>query len=106
MHGDSTWIWSTNGENKVCKLKMALYGFKQSPRAWFGRFAQAMVSLGYKQSQGDHTPFIKHSQDGKLTLLLVYVDDIIIAGDDELEKQTLRERLATQFEMKDLRKLR
>ena len=65
---------------------MALYGFKQSPRAWFGRFAQAMVSLGYKQSQGDHTPFIKHSQDGKLTLLLVYVDDIIIAGDDELEK--------------------
>jgi len=35
--------------------------------------------------------FIKHSQDGKLTLFLVYVDDIIIAGDDELEKQTLEE---------------
>ena len=97
---------ATNGGNKVCRLKKALYGLKQSPRAWFGRFTQAMVSLGYKQSQGDHTLFIKHSQDGKLTLLLVYVDDIIIAGDDELEKQTLRERLVAQFEMKDLRKLK
>jgi len=95
---------ATNGGNKVCRLKKALYGLKQSPRAWFGRFTQAMVSLGYKQSH--HTLFIKHSQDGKLTLLLVYVDDIIIVGYDELEKQTLRERLATQFEMKDLRKLR
>ena len=95
---------ATNGRNKVCRLKKALYGLKQSPQAWFGRFTQAMISLGYKQSH--HTLFIKHSQDGKLTLLLVYVDDIIIVGYDELEKQTLRERLATQFEMKDLRKLR
>ena len=50
--------------------------------------------------------FIKHSYDGKLTLLLVCVDDMIIAGDDEIEKQTLKERLAAQFEMKDLGKLK
>nr|KYP49502.1 Putative transposon Ty5-1 protein YCL074W family [Cajanus cajan] len=65
-----------------------------------------MVSLGYKQSQGDHTLFIKHSQDGKLTLLLIYVDDMIIASDNEKEKQNLREKLASQFEMKDLGKLK
>ena len=52
---------ASNGGNKVCRLKKALYGLKQSPRAWFGRFTQAMLSLGYKQSQGDHTLFIKHS---------------------------------------------
>ena len=91
--------------NKVCRLKKALYGFKQTPRAWFGRLTQAMVSLGYRQSQGDHSLFIKHSQNGKLTLLLVYVD-MIITSDDEIEKQTLRERLTTQFEMKDLGKLK
>ena len=39
---------ATNGGNKVYILKKALYGLKQSPRAWFSRFTQAMVSLGYK----------------------------------------------------------
>ena len=47
-------------EGKVCKLRKALYGSKQSPRAWFGRFTQAMRSVGYKQSNGDHTLFFKH----------------------------------------------
>ena len=47
-------------KNKVCRLKKALYGLKQSPRAWFGRFRKVMLSLGFKQSQGDLTLFIKH----------------------------------------------
>ena len=51
--------------NKVCKLKKALYGLKQSPRAWFGRFSKVMKDSGYKQSQGDHTLFIKHSASGE-----------------------------------------
>src|ERR1044072_6980854 len=67
----------TCGSNKVCRLRKALYGLKQSPRAWFGRFTKAMVCLGYKQSQGDHTLFFKHSRGGKLTVLLVYVDDLL-----------------------------
>nr|AAB36237.1 retrotransposon peptide {Ty1-copia retrotransposon element, clone Fab 5} [Vicia faba, leaves, Peptide Transposon Partial, 76 aa] [Vicia faba] len=54
----------------VCKLRKALYGLKQSPRAWFGRFTKVMLSLGYKQSQGDHTLFIKHSVSGGVTILL------------------------------------
>nr|KYP63689.1 Retrovirus-related Pol polyprotein from transposon TNT 1-94 [Cajanus cajan] len=72
------------------------------PRAWFGRFTKAMVSLGYRQSQGDHTLFIKNSSIGKFTLLLVYVDDMIIIGDDKTKKLALKEKLAAQFEMKDL----
>ena len=94
-----------NEGNKVCRLKKALYGLKQSPRAWFGRFTQAMVSLGYRQSQVDHTLFIKHSQNGKLTVLLVYIDDMIITGHDEIEKQTLRLRVTAQL-TKDLGKLK
>jgi len=76
-----------NEGNKVCRLKKTLYGLKQSPCAWFGRFTQAMISLGYRQSQGDHILFIKHSQNGKLTLLLVYIDDMIVTCDDEIEKK-------------------
>lgn len=96
----------TSGSNKVCRLKKAIYGLKQSPRTWFGSLTHVMVSLGYKQSQGDHTLFIKHAQNGKLTLLLVYIDDMIIVGNDEFEKKNLRKELATQFEMKDLGKLK
>ena len=68
--------------NKVYRLKKALYGLKQSPRAWFGRFAKAMKNMGYNQSQGDHTLFIKHSKMDKVTALIVYVDDIVVKGND------------------------
>ena len=46
----------------VCRLKKTLYGLKQSPRAFFGRFTKVMIELGYQQSQGDHTLFIGHSK--------------------------------------------
>ncbi|KAL5833166.1 hypothetical protein ACOSQ3_016840 [Xanthoceras sorbifolium] len=55
---------STNEEQVVCKLKKALYGHKQSPRAWFGRFTKVMLNLGFKQSQVDHTLFVRHSPSG------------------------------------------
>ena len=94
------------GTNKVCKLQKALYGLKQSPRAWFGRFAKVMLAAGYKQSQADHTLFIKHSKTGGVTALLVYVDDIIVTGDDASEQEMLRQRLNKEFEIKQLGQLK
>jgi len=75
-------------EGRVCKLKRALYGLKQSPRAWFGRFTLAMKTTGYQQSNADHTLFVKH-KGGKVTTLIVYVDDMILTGDDPEEIRTL-----------------
>jgi Reverse transcriptase (RNA-dependent DNA polymerase) len=86
---------------KVCKLEKALYGLKQSPRAWFGRFCQAMKSYGYTQSESDHTMFFKKNQ-GKITVLIIYVDDMIITGDDHVEIKELETRLSKEFEMKNL----
>jgi hypothetical protein len=92
--------------NQVCRLKKALYGLKQSPRAWFERFTKAMVFMGYRQSQRDHTLFIKHSISGGVTILIVYVDDIIITGDDFVERDKLGKRLSAKFEIKELGKLK
>jgi len=92
--------------NIVCKLKKALYGPKQSPREWFGRFAKVMICLGFKQRQGDHTLFVKPSESWGVTMLLVYVDDIIVTGDDEEEQQLLPQHLANEFEIKTLGKLK
>lgn len=70
---------------KVCKLKKALYGLKQSPRAWFERFTRYVKSLGYTQAQSDHTMFYRHSAAHRVAILIVYVDDIILTGDDSEE---------------------
>ena len=53
---------------KVCKLKKTLYGLKQSPRAWFGRFTEVMKKYGYKQSNSDHTLFPKKREGKSLVL--------------------------------------
>ena len=88
-----------NKPNQVCKPKKALYGLNQSPRAWFGRFTKAMIYLNYHQARGDHALFIKHSVIGAVTLLLVYVDDMLITEGDVDEVQRLTKALSGQFEM-------
>ena len=42
-----------SGRNNISLIKKILYGLKQSPRVWFGRFTKAITSLEYKQIQGD-----------------------------------------------------
>ena len=89
-------------KRKVCKLKKSLYGLEQSPRACFERFGKAGKSHGYTQSQAGHTMFFKHSNEGKIVVLIVYVDDIIVTDDDHLEIKRLKILLARDFEIKDL----
>lgn len=90
------------GPHKVCRLKKSLYGLKQSPRAEFERFGKAVKNCGYYQSQADHTMFYKHSTEGKVAILMVYVDDIVLTGDDIAELERLKKKLAATFDIKDL----
>ena len=90
---------------KVCKLKKSLYGLKQSPRAWFGRFTKSMRSFGYHQSNSDHTLFLK-KQHGKITALIVYIDDMVVTGNDPDERKALQSHLSSEFKMKDLNHLK
>ncbi|KAK5785187.1 hypothetical protein PVK06_039741 [Gossypium arboreum] len=97
---------SIEGSNKVCKLNKYLYGLKQSPRAWFEKFTKVILQNGYKQSLADHTLFIKVTSTNKKAILIVYVDDIILTGDDEEEISNLKKLLNREFETKDFGKLR
>ncbi|XP_078444348.1 alpha/beta-Hydrolases superfamily protein isoform X1 [Wolffia australiana] len=92
----------SHNSGDVYHLKKSLYGLKQSPRAWFGRFSTVILAVGFFQSEGDHTLFIKHGKDGKITILIVYVDDIIITGDDHIEIQNLEQHLSSSFDIKAL----
>jgi hypothetical protein len=89
----------------VYKLKKALYGLKQAPRAWFEKFFIVISSLGFVSSSHDSVFFIKCIDAGRIILSL-YVDDMIITGDDIDGISVLKTELDRQFEMKDLGYLR
>jgi len=90
----------------LCKPNKSLYGLKQSPRAWFERFTKAIKGKGYNQGQSNHTLFFKRFPGNKITILIVYVDDIIVTGNHEDEIARLKEVLNHEFEVKDLGSLR
>ena len=66
----------------VCKLHRSLYGLKQSPRAWFGRFSSVVQEFGMLGSEADHSVFYHHNSSSQCIYLVVYVDDIVITGSD------------------------
>ena len=88
--------------SKVCSLKKSLYSLKQSSRGWFKCFQKAITSYDYTQNQVGHTIFYWHFENNKTTILIVYVDDVILTGNDE-EVVDLKSRRASEFQIKDLR---
>ena len=90
---------------EVCRLRKALYGLKQAPRAWFEKFSTVIASLGFVQSYHDSALFIRCTKAGRI-LLSLYVDDMIITGDDHDGIESLKHDLARRFSMKDLGLLR
>ncbi|KAL0359323.1 UNVERIFIED_CONTAM: Retrovirus-related Pol polyprotein from transposon RE1 [Sesamum angustifolium] len=85
----------------VCLLKKALYGLKQAPRAWYGKVAQYFIFCGFRVADSDSSLFVKTKSKGHL-LVLLYVDDMLITGENEAEISCLRNDLSVRFEMKNL----
>ena len=61
-----------------------------------------MIQFGYQQGQTDHTLFIKQVENGKRLILIMYVDDMVIAGDDIEEIKGLKMKLQVEFKVKEL----
>jgi hypothetical protein len=92
-------------EGMVCHLRRSLYGLKQAPRAWFQRFAYVVIAAGFSVSAHDLALFVHVSPRG-WTLLLLYVDNMIITGDDPEYIAFVKARLSDQFLIFDLSLLR
>ncbi|GKB92532.1 retrovirus-related pol polyprotein from transposon TNT 1-94 [Tanacetum coccineum] len=63
----------------VYKLKKALYGLTQAPRAWYDMLSSFLISQRFSKGVVDPTLFIRHAENDIL-LVQIYVDDIIFAS--------------------------
>ena len=85
----------------VCKLKKAIYGLRQAPRAWYQELKSFLLHFGFKNSLADTSLFVFN--DGHhLIYLFVYVDDLIITGDQPQKINEFISTLANKFSLKDL----
>ncbi|XP_020972603.1 uncharacterized protein LOC107627359 [Arachis ipaensis] len=89
----------------VCRLDKSLYGLKQASRQWNLRLSGFLQQHDFIKSSHDHSFFTKHTNNG-LAVILVYVDDLILFGDNMVEIETIKKALDAEFSIKDLGKLK
>jgi Reverse transcriptase (RNA-dependent DNA polymerase) len=94
-----------NIHNLVFRLKKSIYGLNQSPRACMSSLVIFLISHNFKISGADSSLFTKHNSNGT-TVVLVYVDDLIIIGDNQVEINYVKNELKQKFDIKDLGKLK
>ena len=85
----------------VCKLRKAIYGFRQAPRAWYTELSSFLTFVGLLNSKSDTLLFLRHHH-GNTMYILVYVDDIIVTGNNPISIQAFIKLLAARFSLKDL----
>ena len=88
-------------EGCCLKLLKSLYGLKQAPRNWYQNIKSFIESRGFKQSTLDNCLYI-YKTDDHITLISLYVDDILIAGSDPEYIRQLKSDFSGQYDMKDL----
>ncbi|KAJ0801453.1 putative RNA-directed DNA polymerase [Helianthus annuus] len=95
----------SSSDNKVCKLVKSLYGLKQAPRQWNEKLTTVLTSMGFVQSVCDYSLFVM-SKNNVIIILLVYVDDIVVTGNNKDEIEKVKASLRENFKIKDLGVLR
>ena len=88
-------------EKKVCKLQKSIYGLKQASRSWNIKFDQSVKSFGFIQCT-DEPCVYKRRSENVVVFIILYVDDILLIGNDVGTLSSVKVWLSTQFDIKDL----
>lgn len=87
--------------NLMWKLQRSLYGLKRSSRHWNTKLSKTLIASSYTQSKRYYSLFTKHSPQG-FTIILVYVDDLVLGGTNLNEIQQIKPLLDDKFSIKEL----
>ncbi|RWR73399.1 Gag-protease-integrase-RT-RNaseH polyprotein [Cinnamomum micranthum f. kanehirae] len=85
----------------VCKLKKSIYGLKQASRQWYIKFNCVITAFEFTENVVDHCIYLKIS-GSKFIILVLYVDDILLASNDLGIIHETKEYLRNNFDMKDM----
>ena len=88
-------------EHHVCRLKKSIYGLKQASRQWYLKFDEIVTSLGFKENDADQCIYMLMNV-GSFVIMVLYVDDILLASNDMNLLNETKQMLSEHFEMKDL----
>lgn len=88
--------------NKVYKLKKAVYGLKQSGRAWNEKVDNVLLNIGYEKSKFELCLYIKRNKSNSLTIVALFVDDFFVFSDDPEEINFLENHSNSEFKIKNL----
>lgn len=97
--------YEEKGDSLVYKLEKSLYGLKQSGRNWNRILHDCLTENGFTQNPADNCVYARESKDGKV-IIIIWVDDLIIAASNEERLREVKEMLAEKFKMKDLGRLK
>ena len=88
-------------EKKVCKLQKSIYGLKQASKSWNIKLDQSIKSFGFTKCPGEPCVY-KRSSKNVIVFLVLYIDDILLIGNDVGTLSSVKVWLSKQFDMKDL----
>ena len=88
-----------------CKLKKTLYGLKKAPRSWYIKIDTFFTHQGFVKSKNDSNLYVKKDESGKVALVSLYVDNLIITRNASKLIENIKSHLSQMFEMKDLGEL-
>jgi hypothetical protein len=88
-------------EGKVLRLRKALYGLRQAPRAWNAKLDFTLKGMGFGQSPHEAAIY-RWGNGGNALLVGVYVDDLVITGTKDAEVAAFKEEMKATFQMSDL----
>lgn len=89
-------------ESKVLRLRKSLYGLKQSARAWNKRATEALAQIGFRPGKAEHCLYTRKERNGTTTYVLLYVDDLLVAGTSTKITEEVSRDLQEYFDIKDL----